>query len=179
MIFRMHLNRRAMSAPRCVLNAMLWQSRWTRRARICTPCLRGSRNPPSLLRRQRGPKIIHMENTHERRPDRSAHSCQPYRLACAPEKQAALLEAAARVDAEMNKVRSHSAIRGTDRIAVMAAISLASELLLLQRSVQCGEAVPAQEIQTIVQRLNQQIGTALEPHDLLSPEDHADNIAVE
>src|SRR5260364_443507 len=97
---------------------------------------------------------------------------QPYRLACAPEKQAALLEAAARVDAEMNKVRSHSAIRGTDRIAVMAAISLASELLLLQRRVQCGEAVPAQEIQTIVQRLNQQIGTALEPHVLLSSEDH-------
>src|SRR5260364_390061 len=102
---------------------------------------------------------------------------QPYRLACAPEKQAALLEAAARVDAEMNKVRSHSAIRGTDRIAVMAAISLASELLLLQRSVQCGEAVPAQEIQTIVQRLNQQIGTALEPHDLLSPEDHVCTIS--
>ncbi len=104
---------------------------------------------------------------------------RPYRLACAPEKQAALLEAAARVDAEMNKVQSHRAIRGTDRIAVMAAISLASDLLLLQQSVRSGEAVPAQEIQAIVQRLNQQIGAALEQHDLPAPEDRVDNMSVD
>lgn len=52
---------------------------------------------------------------------------QPYRLACSPETEGALREAIARVDAEMNKVRNASSVRGTDRIAVMAALSLASE----------------------------------------------------
>lgn len=44
---------------------------------------------------------------------------QPYRLACSAETEAALLEAVARVDAEMSKIRSNSSVRGTDRIAVM------------------------------------------------------------
>ena len=46
---------------------------------------------------------------------------QPYRLACSPETEAALLEAVARVDAEMSKIRANSNVRGQDRIAVMAA----------------------------------------------------------
>ncbi len=52
---------------------------------------------------------------------------QPYRLACSPETEAALLEAVARVDAEMSKIRAASTVRGMDRIAVMASLSLASE----------------------------------------------------
>ncbi|MCA3801081.1 cell division protein ZapA, partial [Burkholderia sp.] len=43
---------------------------------------------------------------------------QAYRLACSAETEAALLEAVARVDAEMSKIRSNSSVRGTDRIAV-------------------------------------------------------------
>lgn len=104
---------------------------------------------------------------------------RPYRLACVPEKQTALLKAAARVDAEMNKVQSHSVIRGADRIAVMAAISLASELLSLQRSVHDGEAVPAEEVRQTVQRLNQQISAALEQHDLSAAPNFKDNESVD
>ena len=37
---------------------------------------------------------------------------QSYRLACSPETEAALLEAVARVDAEMTKIRSMSNVRG-------------------------------------------------------------------
>jgi len=87
---------------------------------------------------------------------------QAYRLACSPESEAVLRESVARVDAEMNKVRSQSQIRGTDRIAVMAALSIASELLNLQQSVRHGEAFPAEEIRRTIGRMNEQIDSAVQ-----------------
>lgn len=87
---------------------------------------------------------------------------QQYRLACSPESEAVLRESVARVDAEMNKVRSQSAIRGTDRIAVMAALSIASELMHLQQSVRHGEAFPAEEIRRTIERMNSEIDTAVQ-----------------
>ncbi|WJF89548.1 cell division protein ZapA [Paraburkholderia bonniea] len=89
---------------------------------------------------------------------------QPYRLACSPETEAALLEAVARVDAEMTKIRSHSTVRGTDRVAVMAALSLASELIRLQASVRHGESFPAEEIRRTMQQMNEQLGTVIEQY---------------
>lgn len=90
---------------------------------------------------------------------------QSYRLACSPETEAALLEAVARVDAEMTKIRTHSNVRGTDRIAVMAALSLASELLKLQHSVRHGEAFPAEEIRRTMHQMNEQLGAVLAQHE--------------
>jgi cell division protein ZapA len=89
---------------------------------------------------------------------------QVYRLACSPETEAALLEAVARVDAEMTKIRTSSSMRGTDRIAVMAALSLASELLKLQQSVRHGEAFPAEEIRRTMRQMNEQLGAVIERH---------------
>ncbi|RKP44839.1 cell division protein ZapA [Trinickia fusca] len=90
---------------------------------------------------------------------------QSYRLACSPETEAALLEAVARVDAEMTKIRTHSNVRGTDRIAVMAALSLASELLKLQYSVRHGEAFPAEEIRRTMHQMNEQLDAVLAQHE--------------
>jgi cell division protein ZapA len=92
---------------------------------------------------------------------------QSYRLACSPETDAALLEAVARVDAEMTKIRSASNVRGTDRIAVMAALSLASELLKLQQSVRHGEAFPAEEIRRTMRQMNEKLGAVLDQHEAL------------
>jgi cell division protein ZapA len=89
---------------------------------------------------------------------------QPYRLACSPETEGALLDAVARVDAEMTKVRSHSSVRGTDRIAVMAALSLASELLKLQDSIRHGQAFPAEEIRRTMHQMNEQLNAVIEQH---------------
>jgi len=89
---------------------------------------------------------------------------QPYRLACSAETEGALLEAVARVDAEMSKIRAHSNVRGTDRIAVMAALSLASELLRLQASVRHGEAFPAEEIRRTMRQMNEQLGAVIEQY---------------
>ncbi|WP_133650791.1 cell division protein ZapA [Paraburkholderia flava] len=86
---------------------------------------------------------------------------QSYRLACSPETEAALLEAVARVDAEMSKIRTHSNVRGMDRIAVMAALSLASELLKLQSSVRHGESFPAEEIRRTMAQMNDQLDTVI------------------
>src|SRR6478736_9742699 len=90
----------------------------------------------------------------------------PYRLACSPETEGALREAVARVDAEMNKVRNASNVRGTDRIAVMAALSLASELLKLQNSVRHGESFPAEEIRHTMHQMNEQLGTVIEQYTM-------------
>ncbi|HEV3105123.1 MAG TPA: cell division protein ZapA [Trinickia sp.] len=87
---------------------------------------------------------------------------QPYRLACSADTEATLREAVARVDGEMTKIRSASNVRGTDRIAVMAALSLASELLKLQQSVRHGEAFPAEEIRRTMRQMNEQLGAVLE-----------------
>ncbi|CAG4886131.1 MULTISPECIES: cell division protein ZapA [Paraburkholderia] len=89
---------------------------------------------------------------------------QPYRLACSPETEAALLEAVARVDAEMSKIRSGSNVRGQDRIAVMAALSLASELLKLQASVRHGESFPAEEIRRTMHSMNEQLGAVIQQY---------------
>jgi cell division protein ZapA len=89
---------------------------------------------------------------------------QAYRLACSPETEAELLEAVARVDAEMSKIRANSNVRGQDRIAVMAALSLASELLQLQTSVRHGESFPAEEIRRTMAQMNEQLDTVIEQY---------------
>lgn len=90
---------------------------------------------------------------------------QTYRLACSPETEGPLREAVARVDAEMTQIRNTSNVRGTDRIAVMAALSLASALLKLQQSVAHGEAFPAEEIKRTMQQMNQQLDAVLAQHE--------------
>ena len=91
---------------------------------------------------------------------------QTYRLACSAETEQALLEAVARVDAEMTRVRANSTVRGTDRIAVMAALSIASELLKLQSSVRHGEAFPAEEIRRTMHQMNEQLGAVIQQHSV-------------
>ncbi len=61
----------------------------------------------------------------------------------------------------MSKIRAASNVRGTDRIAVMAALSLASEFLRLQESVRHGEAFPADEIRRTVRQMNEQLAPSL------------------
>jgi cell division protein ZapA len=67
----------------------------------------------------------------------------------------------------MTKIRSASNVRGTDRIAVMAALSLASELLNLQQSVRHGEAFPAEEIRRTMRQMNEKLGVVLDQHEAL------------
>lgn len=52
-----------------------------------------------------------------------------YQFACAPEERAALLDSAEYLNGEMRKIRDSGKVIGLDRIAVMAALNMANELL--------------------------------------------------
>jgi cell division protein ZapA len=54
---------------------------------------------------------------------------QSYRLACKEGEQKTLREAVAYLDAKMCALRDTGRVKGTDRIAVMAALSVAAEFL--------------------------------------------------
>jgi cell division protein ZapA len=55
-----------------------------------------------------------------------------YQVACPVEERAALLDSAEYLNAEMRKIRDNGKVIGVDRIAVMAALNMANELLKLR-----------------------------------------------
>jgi len=52
-----------------------------------------------------------------------------YKVACEEPEREALLRTAAYLDAKMNEIRNAGKVSGTERIAVMAALNIAHELL--------------------------------------------------
>ena len=52
-----------------------------------------------------------------------------YQFSCAPDERAALLDSAEYLNNEMRKIRDSGKVIGLDRIAVMAALNMANELL--------------------------------------------------
>jgi cell division protein ZapA len=52
-----------------------------------------------------------------------------YRVACADGEHEALMQAVAYLDAKMNEIRKAGKVMGAERIAVMAALNVAHELL--------------------------------------------------
>ena len=57
-----------------------------------------------------------------------------YRVACPPEQQASLKESAEFLNNRLNDIKNKGSIIGTERIAIMAALNLAHELLGSQDS---------------------------------------------
>jgi cell division protein ZapA len=55
-----------------------------------------------------------------------------YKIACEEGERAALMEAVAFLDAKMGEIKKAGKVSGTDRIAVMAALNIAHELLSLK-----------------------------------------------
>ncbi|HXI68402.1 MAG TPA: cell division protein ZapA [Steroidobacteraceae bacterium] len=86
---------------------------------------------------------------------------QPYRFAIAPDNEAALLEAVALVDTQMSKLKNSVAAKGVERVAVMAAISIASDLLALQRKQQADGSIPVDAIRARIRELNERADEAL------------------
>ncbi len=52
-----------------------------------------------------------------------------YRVACAEGERESLMQAVAYLDAQMNEIRKAGKVTGSERIAVMAALNVAHELL--------------------------------------------------
>jgi cell division protein ZapA len=55
-----------------------------------------------------------------------------YQVACPPEERDHLLDSAAYLNARMKEIRDSGKVSGADRIAVIAALNIASELLRLR-----------------------------------------------
>ena len=55
-----------------------------------------------------------------------------YQVSCTVEERAALLDSAEYLNSEMKKIRESGKVIGLDRIAVMAALNMANELLKLR-----------------------------------------------
>ncbi len=51
-----------------------------------------------------------------------------YRVACSTDEQETLMNSAQELDEQMKEIRDSSAVNGTDKIAVMAALNLTHEL---------------------------------------------------
>ena len=88
-----------------------------------------------------------------------------YRLACPPEQQAALLKAVALVDGKMQEVAGKGRQISAERAAIMAAVTLAHELLQAQN----GTAAPVGSVDTAesqrkVDAMVQRAEAAIETH---------------
>jgi cell division protein ZapA len=89
-----------------------------------------------------------------------------YRLAVPSEGKEQLIEAARAVDERMCALRDSGRVVGTDRIAVMAALQLANELVGLRASGG-GDAVASPEAVRRIRRLTQVIDDELRRQESL------------
>ena len=88
-----------------------------------------------------------------------------YRLACPPEQQAALLQSVALVDSKMQEVAGKGRQISAERAAIMAAVTLAHELLQTQN----GHVAPTAGVDTAdagrkVDAMVQRVEVAIEAH---------------
>jgi cell division protein ZapA len=80
-----------------------------------------------------------------------------YQIACAPEERAQLLDAAEYLTRQMREIRDEGRVVGLDRIAVMAALNLAHELLQERGRAEGLD----QDVQTRLQALRERVEVAL------------------
>lgn len=87
-----------------------------------------------------------------------------YQLSCTPEDKPMLLECVALVDARMRQVKANSKLQGADRVAVMAALTLARDFLSSDAAASENEKAEAlKKISAIAKVLD----TALMPQEKL------------
>lgn len=92
---------------------------------------------------------------------------QPYKLACKEGEEDALREAVAYLDARMCGIRDAGKVRGTDRIAVMAALGIAAEMLSVTSSSGPFAEMTMAEVKQKISALNSVLDAALVPQENL------------
>jgi cell division protein ZapA len=80
-----------------------------------------------------------------------------YRVACGDDEREALLQAVAYLEAKMNEIKQAGKVAGTERIAVMAALNIAHELL----SMRLGEGFDLGEAKRRISSIEAQLEAAL------------------
>jgi cell division protein ZapA len=77
-----------------------------------------------------------------------------YLVACTPEERAGLMAAASLLDGKMREIRSSARSAGLDRIAVMAALNLAHELIGLRQNASQTDSALGDEVGALKHRLD-------------------------
>jgi cell division protein ZapA len=80
-----------------------------------------------------------------------------YRISCPPEERESLIQAATFIDGQLREIRQTGRVIGTERIAVMAALNIANDLL----SDKQVKDDSSQTISRRIQRLQEKIEIAL------------------
>ncbi len=76
-----------------------------------------------------------------------------YLVACQPDEKETLLASSRHLDQKMREIRDSGKIIGTDRIAVMAALNLAHDLLDQQKSAQSGDTATSKRLLKLQSRI--------------------------
>ena len=76
-----------------------------------------------------------------------------YQVACLPEERSALLDSAEYLNEKMREIRDTGKIVGLDRIAVMAALNIANELLRMRGRGDAAETEVSQKIRQLRERV--------------------------
>jgi cell division protein ZapA len=92
---------------------------------------------------------------------------QSYKLACKEGEEAALQEAVAYLDEKMCAIRDTGKIKGNDRIAVMAALGIAAELLATKSSDGPFSGMTLSEVKRKISAMHVVLDEALTPQENL------------
>jgi cell division protein ZapA len=92
---------------------------------------------------------------------------QPYTLVCREGEEEALQQAVAYLDSRMCPIRDAGKIKGNDRIAVMAALSIAAEMLAIRSPQGPFQEMSVAEIQQKITAMHTVLDQALAPQENL------------
>jgi len=92
---------------------------------------------------------------------------QSYKLACKEGEEAALQQAVAYLDEKMCAIRDAGKIKGNDRIAVMAALGIAAELLTTRSSGGPFSDMTLAEVKQKISAMHAVLDEALTPQENL------------
>ncbi|MBQ5941325.1 MULTISPECIES: cell division protein ZapA [unclassified Massilia] len=93
---------------------------------------------------------------------------QPYRLACREGEERTLREAVHYLDGKMCALRDSGKVKGTDRIAVMAALSVAAEFLSVKSPQGPLSDMSILEVKQKLEAMHTVLDKALAPQENLS-----------
>ena len=93
---------------------------------------------------------------------------QPYRLACRDGEEKTLREAVAYLDGKMCALRDSGKVKGTDRIAVMAALSVAAEFLSVKAPQGPLADLTILEVKQKLEAMHTVLDAALSPQENLA-----------
>jgi len=92
---------------------------------------------------------------------------QTYKLSCKPGGDAALISAVAYLNEKMCAIRDAGKVKGTDRIAVMAALSMSTELLSMKSPDGPLSGLSLSEVKQQIVQMHQHLDAALTPQETL------------